>query len=257
MQIMGEWRALIDELDAWTAAGLTATFWWRDDDGVAPTEQLDRLLATAEPLPIALAIISGWTTKALAERLDGCQRITVLQHGWHHTNHGSPTMRTEYSGDRPADDVMKELRQGRERMSALFGKLFQPVFVPPWYHFDDTFLPLLLQSGLWSMSRKGARSSTAKGAGIFEGNVHADLLEWQHPPAFVGTGMAIDQLIGHLRQRRLGLCDIDEPTGILTHHANQDLPAYDFIERLAELTTAHKAAKWLRASEIFPADGPT
>lgn len=165
-------------------------------------------------------------------------------------------MRTEYPGNRSANDVMKELRHGRERMSALFGKAFQPVFVPPWYHFDDKFLPLLLRSGLWSMSRKGARSSTAKGAGIFEGNVHVELLEWQHPPAFVGTRTAIAQLIGHLRQRRLGLCDIDEPTGILTHHANQNLPAYDFIEGLAELTTAHKAAKWLRASEIFPRHGP-
>lgn len=87
---MGEWQALIDELDAWTAAGLTATFWWRDDDGVAPTKQLDRLLATAQPLPIALAIISGWTTKALAEQLDGCQRITVLQHGWHHKIRARP-----------------------------------------------------------------------------------------------------------------------------------------------------------------------
>jgi hypothetical protein len=251
------WSALIDELDTWDAAGLTATFWWRDDDAIEPTKQLDRLLAVAAQLPIALAVISGSAIQALAERLRDCRRITVLCHGWHHKNHGSPTNQTEYPGNRPADDVIKEFRQGRERMSALFGEIFQPVFVPPWHRFDDKFLPLLLQAGLWSISRGGARSSAAKDAGVFEGNVHADLVLWQHPYRFVGARMAIDCLLKHLRGRRLGAFDIDEPTGILTHHSDQDSQAYDFIERLAEVTNAHKAAKWLQSSEIFPRHGPT
>ncbi len=250
---MSEWPALIEELDAWDVAGLRATFWWRDDDAEKPTDQLDRLLAVAEPLPIALSVISGLATGALAERLSDCQRITVLHHGWHHQNHGeSLNARSEYPDNRPAEDVKKELHDGRDRMSALFGEMFQPVFTPPWNAFDNKFMPLLHQCGLWSISREGPCRGAAKAAGISESNVHAPLLIWQPQPTFVGEGKAIDRLLEHLKGRRLGHYDIREPTGILTHHVDEDSQSYEFIERLAEVTGAHKATKWLRASEIFP-----
>lgn len=254
---MSEWPALIDELDTWGAAGLTATFWWRDDDAIEPTKQLERLLAVARPLPIAMAVISGAVTPPLAERLLSSQRIVVLQHGWQHRNHGaSSNTHSEYPGDRPAADVAKEFREGRERLSALFGERFQPVFTPPWHGFHEKFLPLLAQSGLWSISRGGPRSDAAKAAGLFESNIHAGLLDWSGAPEFVGVERAINRLLAHLKGRRLGSNDVDEPTGILTHHLVQDAPSYKFIERLAEITGAHKAAKWLRASEIFPASKP-
>lgn len=242
---MSELSPLIDELDAWDAAGLTATFWWRDDDATEPTEQLERLFTVAPSVPIALALISSVATPALAERLKGYSRITVLQHGWQHKNHsGSPHDPAEYPGSRSAADVLKEFQDGRERMSRLFGDRFWPVFAPPWHGFDDKFLPLLAQSGLWSISRRGPRTGAAKAAKIFEGNVHSGVLKWP-------------RLIEHLRGRRLGTYDVDEPTGLLTHHYREDSQSYDFIERFADVIDTHKAAKWLSASEIFPRQGPT
>jgi hypothetical protein len=254
-KLMSDWPDLTHELDEWEAADLTATFWWRDDDAVKPTEQLDRLLTVAKTLPIALSVISGSAEKKiLAEQLCDVQRISVLQHGWHHTNHGaSICIYSEYPGNRPTDDVISELQDGRKQMSTFFGKLFQPVFTPPWHAFDDKFLPLLSESGLWSISRIGPRGSgAAKAAKIFECNIHADLLIWQCPPKFVGEETAIDMLLKHLKGRRLGDYDPAEPTGILTHHEYQDSLSYNFIERLAEVTSNHKTAKWLAASEIFP-----
>lgn len=236
---MSELSPLIDELDAWGAAGLTATFWWRDDDATQPTEQLERLFTVAPSVPIALAVISGVATPALAERLKGYSRIAVLQHGWQHTNHGgSPHDPTEYPGSRSTADVLKEFQDGRERMASLFGELFLPVFAPPYHGFDDKFLPLLAQSGIWSISRRGPRTGAAKAAGIFEANVHTGVLRWP-------------RLIEHLKGRRLGTYELDEPTGLLTHHHKEDSATYDFIERLAELINAHTATKWLSASEIF------
>ncbi len=51
------WVALNAELDAWAAAGRTATLWWRDDDAGAMNDALDRLLRLrgARDVPIALA----------------------------------------------------------------------------------------------------------------------------------------------------------------------------------------------------------
>jgi hypothetical protein len=247
---MSDWLELIDELDAWETSS-PATFWWRDDDAVEPTEKLDQLFAVAKPLSIALAVIPKRANLALAERVRNCQRITVLQHGWRHENYDAPNSYSEYPGTRSITDVAEEFRNGRERMSELFGEMFLPVFVPPWHGFDDKFLPELKNSKLWSISRGGPRGNAAKSAGVFECNVHADLWDW-NTRAFVGVGAAIDQLLMHLRQRRQGLCDREEPTGILTHHLEQDLASCDFIENLAEKTGAHNAAKWLRTSEIFP-----
>src|SRR5216684_8019215 len=67
-----DWLDLERELDAWRAAGRSATLWWRDDDAVRPTPALDRLLAIAAGVPLALAVIPGPTGAPLAERLVSC-----------------------------------------------------------------------------------------------------------------------------------------------------------------------------------------
>lgn len=53
------WDALMGELDAWAESGLTASFWWRDDDAADHTPALDRLLDERGQLdvPLALAVI--------------------------------------------------------------------------------------------------------------------------------------------------------------------------------------------------------
>jgi hypothetical protein len=37
------WATLQRELDRWAESGKTATFWWRDDDAVEETPQLQTL----------------------------------------------------------------------------------------------------------------------------------------------------------------------------------------------------------------------
>ena len=48
------WRDFEAELAAWAEAGLTPTLWWRDDDAVAQTSALDRLLAITDAIPVML-----------------------------------------------------------------------------------------------------------------------------------------------------------------------------------------------------------
>src|SRR5258708_2492291 len=70
------------ELDAWAAAGITARFWWRDDDASADTPQLRRLLSTARELgvTVALAVVPERADQSLVDVLSttGC---CVWQHG--------------------------------------------------------------------------------------------------------------------------------------------------------------------------------
>ena len=71
------------ELDAWAAAGRTATLWWRDDDAAGATPALERLLALADELatPLALAVIPARADRSLRHLLARSRRVVVLQHG--------------------------------------------------------------------------------------------------------------------------------------------------------------------------------
>ena len=67
--MMVKWPDLMAEFDCWEEAGKVATLWWRDDDAVAPTARLGRLLSTAPGVPLALAVIPADAQQELAQWL--------------------------------------------------------------------------------------------------------------------------------------------------------------------------------------------
>ncbi len=246
--------------------------WWRDDDAAAPCERLDRLLAIAGPVPVALAVIPALATPGLAAWLDtGAGRsgspapVAVLQHGWRHLDHASrphdhasraATNRTaakksEFPAERPISSVAAELAAGRQTLRTLFGGRALGVLAPPWNRFDDGFLPLLAGCGIAAISRVKPRAAAWPAPGVFAANVHVDLVAWRADRGFIGEAAALAGLVGHLRARRGGAADRDEPTGILTHHLVQDRATDEFLARLMALTLAHPAARWLDAGAVF------
>jgi hypothetical protein len=255
METHADWPDLVNELDAWVQSGRSATLWWRDDDAIAPTAELERLLSVAGQLPISLAVIPGLVEPTLADRLTNEPQVAVLQHGWRHIDHvarqqlsGYPS---EYPEQRVASEIVDELRAGRQRLDALFGDRALPVFVPPFHGFHDQFLPLLRANGLTAISRNGPRRARVV-SGILQVNAHVELIQWSNPPSFNGTAAALSKLVALLRARREGDADVEEPTGILTHHLVQDSESYRFIVKLIAVTQAHPAVRWLDALEVFP-----
>ena len=251
-----DWPTLANELDCWADAGQPATLWWRDDDAVAPSRALDRLLAMGERVPIALAVVPEPAVAELADRLSGEPQVTVMQHGWRHVDHAAqaePRQRSsEYPGGRAEAEVSSEFVLGRRRLVELFGERALPVFVPPWHQLDDRFLPLLRRAGISGISRRAPRQSRTV-AGLVQTNIHATLMQWigsAQIPVFAGEAAVLTRIEGHLRGRRLGAFDSEEPTGILTHHLVEDTASYSFAARLLELTLA-RHVRWLGAKEIF------
>lgn len=248
---------MVEELDHWEEAGRAATLWWRDDDAVAPSQALDRLMAIAGEAPIALAVIAATAQPDLGAwlshraRSGAVPRSAVLQHGWSHSNHSAGPKKSEFPAERSAEDVARELRTGRERLSELFGPASLAVFVPPWNRFDDRFLPVLGRSGFFGISRAHPRRAALPTPGVVEANIHVDLVAWAGGRDFIGENAALSGLVSNLRARRLGLTWADEPTGILTHHLVQDAPTEAFLAQLVEVTGAHAAAFWLEAADVF------
>jgi peptidoglycan/xylan/chitin deacetylase (PgdA/CDA1 family) len=247
-----DWSDLSRELDHWGEAGRAATLWWRDDDATAPNGRLDRLLALAGDVPVALAVIPAMAEPELASWL--AQRAPgadVAQHGWRHANHARDRKKSEFPAARPAAAVEMELAAGHARLKALFGDRALAVLVPPWNRLDARFLPLLAGCGITALSCSGPRRALCAAPGISAANVHIDLVAWREDRGFIGAAAALGGIVTHLRARRLSLVDAAEPTGILTHHAIEDAGAEAFLRTLLVRTRRHGAVRWLAAREVF------
>ena len=48
----------------------------------------------------------------------------------------------------------------------------------------------------------------------------------------------------HLAQRRTGEADVEEPTGLLTHHLAMDDASFAFTAEFLKRTAAHPAVQW-------------
>ena len=112
-----EWPDLVAELDRWGDDGRVATLWWRDDDAVMATTQLDSLLRLAGDVPVALAVIPALARPELAVAVHGTPGVSLLQHGWSHTNRAAYGKKSEYPEGRSAPVVAAEIGAGRARPS--------------------------------------------------------------------------------------------------------------------------------------------
>jgi hypothetical protein len=250
------WDRLEHEIAAWAAAGREATFWWRDDDAVAATPPLDRLLALTgrAGIPLALAVIPARAEPSLHDRLAGERHVTVVQHGYEHRNHAAEGMRAvECGGARSLEEVARELTDGRQRLERLFGDRLLPVLVPPWNRIDAALPPRLPGLGFIGLSIWGPREATDACAGLRQVHTHADPVAWRKGRVFGGAERVTQAIADHLQARRKGRADPDEPTGLLTHHLVHDEPGWAFLEEAAARLAGRTGLRWLSAAEAFGA----
>jgi hypothetical protein len=116
-------------LDRLTDTGRTTLFWWRDDDAVAASPALDRLLnlARSHAAPLALAVIPARLEPSLAQRLTALEhdqwpagRLALLQHGYSHTNNAPDgEKKCELGPHRPLPLTQGDLATGWAQLEML------------------------------------------------------------------------------------------------------------------------------------------
>ncbi len=251
---MTNFAALDAELALWAKAGRRATFWWRDDDAAIDSPALARLLALAatHKAPLALAVIPLKLDRSAAARIEAAQAVAVLQHGLRHENRAVTTeKKCEFPSRFPLDAMLAELDQGRAHLQAALNGRALPVLVPPWNRLAPALIPVLASIGLHGLSTYGARESATAAPGLVQVNCHVDVIDWKVTRGFIGEQAAIELLCAHLRARREGGGDAEEPTGVLTHHAAHDEATWRFLDTLLARLVGHKAAHLLPASALF------
>ncbi len=243
-----DWTALDQELARWQEAGMTLPIWWRDDDAIAPTPQLERLLALSEQLslPVHLAIIPRDATPELAKRLSGTATAIPVVHGWAHENHAAPDQKkSEFGADRVVDDALDDAERGLKTLERLFGSGLQPMFVPPWNRLSEDLEPWLAGLGYSALSTFTPRSQVKAAPGLLRVNTHLDPIDWKGTRSLVVPALLLSQLVKQLADRRLGKADNDEPYGILTHHLVHDDAIWAFCEDLLRRLLAGPARPWV------------
>lgn len=251
MSELRQFTPLIEELDAWSKAGRTAEFWWRDDDAIRQGPILDRLLLTAGRTPLALAVIPGLLETSLVDCLADRKNVSVLQHGWVHENHAGPgEKKAEFRLNRPVEVMLDELSQGFQTLTREFNNQFAPVFVPPWNRVAEDLAIRLPEIGLSHLSTFTPR--TGREVPPPRINTHVDIMDWRGSRGFIGMEGALNQAIVHLRMKRLGLPDIDcdEPTGILSHHMVHDADCWAFLKDFNQLIRDHPATHWVDIRDL-------
>ena len=248
------WQWLDRELERWTAAGIEASFWWRDDDASHCGERLERLLelGRAHRLPLSLAVIPARLEAGLAERLQSEPLVSVLQHGYDHSDQSAVGERKlELGGVADSENLRERLALGFEIMKRQFGKQFVPVMVPPWNRIRADAIDLLPALGFRGLSRMKARHKASPAAELLEVNTHLDPVNWRSAGGFGGTYLSIAILVQHLIARRNSYRDAAEPTGILSHHLAQNEATWTFIDELLRRLASNPAVRFVSADTIW------
>jgi hypothetical protein len=245
---------LARECDAWEAGGRLVELWWRDDDAVADTTLLRRLLALAS-VPIALAVIPAGLKPSLPALLKSHGFASVLQHGFDHRNRAPVGgKKSEFPATRSWPEIADDLARGRGRLAHAFGGQFVPALTPPWNRIDPGHAAQLQRLGYRGLTAYSPRKAPSI-AGVPQINTHVDVIDWHGTRGFLGLAPTLQLLVQHLEAKRLGKADPAEPTGLLTHHLVHDTETWEFLGALLDWCAKKPNIQWRSAADLFPGAG--
>jgi predicted glycosyltransferase len=235
----GRWRRLSEALDRSAERGGVA-IWWRDDDAVEPTPELERLLALARrnAMPLALACIPATATRALAARLADEPLVTVLVHGLSHANHEpAGSKKAEFGPARPLSALLADVKAALQAAEGLFAGRLAPIFVPPWNRIAPALPDRLAEIGYEGLSAFSLRVCAPRG--LFRRlDTHLDPIDWHGTGSLADPDPLLARLAALIAQGAA-----DSPIGLLTHHLVADEAVWDFCERLLDTLAKHPSVR--------------
>ncbi|MET3482609.1 glycosyltransferase [Methylobacterium sp. 1973] len=238
--------AVIDRaLDSVAARGGRVPLFWRDDDAIAASPELDRLvgLAEAHGIPLLLAAIPSGIEPSLKRRLETAPGVRVAIHGLAHSNHAPPGEKpAEFGAHRPLDIRIAEAAAGlRIARARLAEATVLPVFVPPWNRLAPDLAAALPDLGYCGLSAVPGPPVP----GLRRLDATLDPIDWRgtrslRDPEALLTGVA-DAIVRAPEQ----------PVGLLTHHRVHDDALWSFVAALIAHLVRHPAIQLLDLREHF------
>ncbi len=233
------------ELQTWRVAGRQPQVWWRDDDAISLTPELERLtqLTGEAGIDVLLAVIPAYADQALAAFVGQHGHLQPCVHGWSHTNHApAPEKKCELGTHRALDVVLSDIERGRQRLAGLFGSRLVPVLVPPWNRMRDDLAPRLGDIGIKAFSTFTHKRTFPE----TQVNTHVDVMDWKAPEG--AAGKMPDRLQSELAAA-LGVSRLNGyyPVGLLTHHLVHDEMAWSSLSTIV----ANTGLTWVSFEHAF------
>lgn len=247
-------HALNDALDRLAGSGRRIALWIRDDDVVAHTPALDRLVAMTRSVtaPLSLAAVPAPAEPSLGERLEGAEDVSVLVHGFAHRNHAPPgAKRAEFGDHRPIDVMVTEAGDALVNCQRRFGPRALPVFVPPWNRIAPELADRLGGAGYIGLSTFRNRSARRTASGMVQVNTHLDPIDWHGTRGLVDPDRLLADLAGMVTARLGGASEPAEPIGLLTHHLVHDEETWRFCGWLLDRLRKSPEIDWPDAQNLF------
>ncbi|MXQ12860.1 glycosyltransferase [Microvirga makkahensis] len=248
-----DWSPLDRALDRAGDRGGTVRFWWRDDDAVADTPQLDRLMALSRSAraSVALAVIPRSLKPSLGERLRRDDAAFALVHGWSHANHApAGEKKAEFGPHRSVDAMAAEAERALHVARDQFGHKLLPVFVPPWNRISPDLAQHLPRAGFTGLSAFNDRKEARSAEGLLQVNTHIDPIDWHGTRSLDDPKRIVARLAAAIDRRVIGEADREEPIGLLTHHLIHDDVIWTFCEKLM-MHLAAREIPFLRPDDVF------
>lgn len=227
-------EALLSELQRIEPGPAVPIFFRADDIGVIST-RFRRLLRLFQhyQVGLSLAVVPVWLTStrwsAINETIDGRSSLWCWhQHGWAHINHQESGKKGEFGPERSAEAIRSDLARGRDRLEAVIGSSFFPVFTPPWNRCSDTTIDILADLGYAAISR--SRGEQKNPACLPDYYVNVDL----HTRKEADPAAALDNLCGEI-QRAVA----ERGIGFMIHHQLMDENHFRLLEMLLELAATN------------------
>jgi hypothetical protein len=249
-------NALETELEHWRSAGKRPRLFLRDDDAIEDTPALRRLFDASESAgaPLLLASIPANAQPSLGAAVRAFGLATGAVHGYAHANHAPVGQKPcELDHFRPLEVVLGQLRQGREKLLALFGGSISGLLVPPWNRIHDAVAKHVHEAGFTGISAHGwlTQPPVHRLASV---NAHIDIVHWS------GGGKGRDwawmsaELAKALTEARLRGY---RAVGMLTHHLAHDAQAWRVLDESIAFAAANGMA-WVDADTLVrePAEAP-
>ncbi|KUJ78717.1 polysaccharide deacetylase family protein [Ruegeria profundi] len=250
-----DWHPLESELDRWRTQNLALPLWWRDDDAVSVTPQLETLAGLSQTLdlPVHLAIIPRNADRQLVDYVARHRTLIPVVHGWAHQNHAPEgEKKSEFRLHRPIPDITADAQAGLDRLRKLLGDRLCPMFVPPWNRIAPEVVEYLPELGFRIISAATPRKARWPVPGLEQINTHLDPIDWRGTRGLTATDKLIGQTVKLLRDRREGRTDNAEPFGVLTHHLVHDQDIWTFTEGLLRRLLDGPGRIWVAPSENKP-----
>lgn len=250
---MNNWERLSEELASWPEH---VPFWWRDDDAVANSGLLLRMLELSIDVnvPVHLAVIPSLLENSLniikTDRYN--QLCYVLQHGYDHQDYSAPNERKiELGGLQDADTLIANLQSGKCTLSNEFKTQYTDILVPPWNRISDAVTNKLTAVNYAKISVINGKHTNAHSDYV---NVDLDIIDWQQR-RFAGEDILLEKMITQLTQYHQAHTNNNltsiKPYGIMTHHLVHDEASWLFLAKLFKFLIQHNNVYWVGGNDLL------